>query len=59
MEDFSRGMSMAQNNQSQKGTMFLGTGARVEGVSRAYDEFVENSLRDSGSEYSTQAPKIE
>ena len=52
-------VSMAQNNPSQKGTMFLGTGARVEGVSRAYDDFVENSLRDSGSEYSTQAPIIE
>ena len=52
-------VTMAQNNPSQKGTIFLGTGARVEGVSRAYDEFVENSLRDSGSEYSTQAPIIE
>ena len=52
-------VAMAQNNPSQKGTIFLGTGARVAGISRAYDEFVENSLRDSGSEYSTQAPIIE
>ena len=52
-------VAMAQNNPSQKGTIYLGTGARVAGISRAYDEFVENSLRDSGSEYSTQAPIIE
>ena len=52
-------VTMAQNNPSQKGTIYLGTGARVEGISRAYDDFVENSLRDSGSDYSTQSPIIE
>ncbi len=52
-------VSMAENNPSQKGTIYLGTGARVTGIARAYDEFVERSLRDSGSDYSTQAPMIE
>ncbi len=52
-------VTMAENNPSQKGTIYLGTGARVTGIARAYDEFVESSLRDSGSEYSTQAPMIE
>ena len=59
-EGYSRqDVSMAQNSPSQKGTIYLGTGARVTGIARAYDEFVENSLRDSGSEYATQAPIIE
>ena len=52
-------VSMAENNPSQKGTIYLGTGARVTGISRAYDEFVETGLRNSGSEYSTQEPIIQ
>ncbi len=52
-------VSMAENSPSQKGTIFLGTGARVTGISRAYDEFIETSLRNSGSEYSTQEPIIQ
>ncbi|OUU74355.1 MAG: flagellar hook-associated protein FlgK [Methylococcaceae bacterium TMED69] len=59
-EGYSRqDVSMAENNPSQKGTIYLGTGARVTGISRAYDEFVETSLRNSGSEYSTQEPIIQ
>ncbi len=59
-EGYSRqDVSMAENNPSQKGTIYLGTGARVTGISRAYDEFVETSLRNSGSEYSTQEPVIQ
>ena len=38
-------VTMAQNSPSQKGTIYLGTGARVTGIARAYDEFVENRTR--------------
>ena len=59
-EGYSRqDVSMAENNPSQKGPIYLGTGARVTGISRAYDEFIETSLRNSGSEYSTQEPIIQ
>ena len=44
---------------SQQGTVFLGTGARLDNITRAYDEFIESSLRDSSSsDLSTQGPMI-
>ncbi len=43
---------------SQQGTVFLGTGANLQGISRSYDEFVENTLRNSTSDLATQQPVI-
>lgn len=43
---------------SQQGTVFLGTGANLQGISRSYDEFIENSLRNSTSDLATQQPVI-
>ena len=43
---------------SQQGTVFLGTGARLDNITRAYDEFIESSLRDSSSDLSSQGPMI-
>jgi flagellar hook-associated protein FlgK len=51
--------SSAEGMPSQQGTVFIGTGARLEGVVRAYDEFIENSLRNSSSDLSTQEPLIQ
>ena len=42
----------------QKGNVFLGTGANIEGVVRAYDEYTESSLRDSSSDLATQDPQV-
>lgn len=59
-EGYSRQVATsAEGMPSQQGTVFIGTGARLEGVSRAYDEFVESSLRNSGSDLSTQEPLIQ
>ena len=59
-EGYSRQVATsAEGMPSQQGTVFIGTGARLEGVSRAYDEFVETSLRNSGSDLSTQEPLIQ
>ena len=49
----------AEGMPSQQGTVYIGTGARLEGVTRAYDEFVETSLRNSGSDLATQEPLIQ
>ena len=59
-EGYSRQVSSsAEGMPSQQGTVFIGTGARLEGVVRAYDEFIENSLRNSSSDLSTQEPGIQ
>ena len=59
-EGYSRQVSSsAEGMPSQQGTVFIGTGARLEGVVRAYDEFIENSLRNSSSDLSTQEPVIQ
>ena len=59
-EGYSRQVATsAEGMPSQQGTVFIGTGARLEGVSRAYDEFVETSLRNSGSDLATQEPLIQ
>jgi len=59
-EGYSRQVATsAEGMPSQQGTVYIGTGARLEGVSRAYDEFVETSLRNSGSDLSTQEPLIQ
>jgi flagellar hook-associated protein FlgK len=59
-EGYSRQVSSsAEGMPSQQGTVFIGTGARLQGITRAYDEFTESSLRNSSSDLSTQEPLIE
>ena len=48
----------SENSPSQQGTVFIGSGARLDNIERAYDEFAESSLRDSSSQLSTQQPLI-
>jgi len=58
-EGYSRQLSSSvEGMPSQQGTVFLGTGARLEQIVRAYDEFIESSLRNSSSDLSTQQPVI-
>ena len=59
-EGYSRQVSSsAEGMPSQQGTVFIGTGARLQSIARAYDEFTESSLRNSSSDLSTQQPLIE
>jgi len=39
--------------------MYVGTGAYVDGIRRAYDEFLEKNLRNSTSELNTQQPMVD
>ena len=59
-EGYSRQVSeTSENAPSQQGTVFVGSGARLDNIERAYDEFAEASLRDSGSKLATQQPLID
>jgi len=59
-EGYSRQVSeTAENAPSNQGTVFVGSGARLDNITRAYDEFAEASLRDSGSKLATQQPLID
>ncbi|UVW35119.1 flagellar hook-associated protein FlgK [SAR92 clade bacterium H455] len=59
-EGYSRQVSeTSENVPSQQGTVFVGSGARLDNIQRAYDEFAESSLRDSGSKLSNQQPLID
>ena len=40
-------------------SMYLGTGVFVDGIRRAYDEFLEKNLRNSTSELNTQQPMVD
>ncbi len=40
-------------------SLYIGTGVRVDGIRRAYDEFLEKNLRNSTSELSTQQPMVD
>lgn len=48
-----------ENTPSQQGVYYLGTGATVETVTRAYDAFAEENLRSSASELNFQQPTIQ
>ena len=50
--------SSTESVPSSQGTVYIGTGARLENVARAYDEFAEGTLRNSGSELAGQQPMI-
>ncbi|MFM8467049.1 MAG: flagellar hook-associated protein FlgK [Oxalobacteraceae bacterium] len=39
--------------------MYVGTGVYVDGIRRAYDEFLEKNLRNSTSELNTQQPMVD
>ena len=55
-EGYSRQVSSsAEGMPSQQGTVFIGTGARLQGITRAYDEFTESGLRNSSSDLSTKS----
>ena len=59
-EGYSRQVTeTSENAPSQQGTVFVGSGARLANIERAYDEFAESSLRDSGSKLATQQPLID
>ncbi len=51
-------VSMSENAPAQQGVSYVGTGARLVGVQRAYDEFAESSIRTSQSALSSQEPMI-
>ena len=48
-----------ENSPSQQGVYYLGTGAAVETVTRAYDAFAEDNVRNSASELGFQHPTIQ
>jgi|TARA_B110000503_G_scaffold13885_1_gene18868 flagellar hook-associated protein FlgK len=59
-EGYSRQVSeTTENAPSNQGTVFVGSGARLDNISRAYDEFAEISLRDSGTKLANQQPLID
>ncbi|MFL3647142.1 MAG: flagellar hook-associated protein FlgK [Cellvibrionales bacterium] len=59
-EGYSRQVSnVSESAPVEKGNIFLGTGARLEGVVRSYDQFTEGSLRNSNSDLETQQPQVQ
>ena len=58
-EGYSRQVTdVSESAPVERGNIFLGTGARLEGVVRAYDEYTESSLRNSNSDLETQQPQV-
>ena len=51
--------ALAENMPRQQGKVYLGTGASVVAIRRAYDQFLEQNVRNSTSELSTQSPMID
>ena len=49
---------LIENTPRSYGTSFLGTGVNFTGVRRAYDEFVENTLRSATSDLESQVPLL-
>jgi flagellar hook-associated protein FlgK len=50
--------ALAENMPRKQGRMYLGTGASVVAVRRAYDQFLEQNLRNTTSELNTQGPMV-
>ncbi|MDC0013469.1 flagellar hook-associated protein FlgK, partial [Pseudomonadales bacterium] len=48
-----------ENSPSQQGVYYLGTGATVETVTRAFDAFAEDNVRNGASELGFQQPTIQ
>lgn len=51
--------ALAENMPRQQGTIYIGTGSSVAGIRRAYDQFLEQNLRNTTSELNTQGPLVE
>lgn len=49
---------LAENMPRNQGRVYLGTGVNVAGINRAYDQFLEQNLRNSTSELNTQGPMV-
>jgi flagellar hook-associated protein FlgK len=54
-----RSLSLSESFPVQEGVFSFGTGANAESVARAYDEFIERSLRDATSDLRVNEPVIE
>lgn len=54
-----RSLSISESFPVQEGVFSFGTGANAESVARAYDEFIERSLRDATSDLNVNEPVIE
>ena len=54
-----RALSIGESFPVQEGVFSFGTGAQTEAVTRAYDEFLERSLRDAKSDLAVNEPVIE
>ena len=54
-----RALSIGESFPVQEGIFSFGTGAQTEAVARAYDEFLERSLRDAKSDLAVHEPVIE
>ena len=52
-------VTSAENAPSQQGVSYVGTGARLIGIQRAYDEFAEGSIRTAQSSLSAQEPMVQ
>ncbi len=50
--------ALAENMPRNQGRVYLGTGVNVAGINRAYDQFLEQNLRNSTSELNTQGPMV-
>lgn len=53
-----RALSIGESFPVQEGIFSFGTGAQTEAVARAYDEFLERSLRDAESDLAVHEPVI-
>ena len=54
-----RALSIGESFPVQEVIFIFGTGAQTEAVARAYDEFLERSLRDAKSDLAVHEPVIE
>lgn len=50
--------ALSENMPRNQGRVYLGTGVSVAGINRAYDQFLEQNLRNSTSELNTQGPMV-
>lgn len=50
--------ALSENMPRNQGRVYLGTGVNVAGINRAYDQFLEQNLRNSTSELNTQGPMV-
>jgi flagellar hook-associated protein FlgK len=54
-----RALSIGESFPVQEGIFSFGTGAQSEAITRAYDEFLERSLRDAKSDLAVNEPVIQ